>query len=113
MPKRKPDVLHAVRFELNEKERELLEQVVVGQTVKNVAVPVVIAGAVASASYLSYKGLKSAYDWGEDFIDTIPDLFEKYAPEGATPSQDGTGQAVEDYLLFWLTGKGLLWGRKK
>ena len=90
MPKRKPDVLHAVRFELNEKERELLEQVVIGQTVKNVAVPVVVAGAVASASYLSYKGLKAAYDWGEDLIDTIPNLYEKYAPEGASPSQDGT-----------------------
>ena len=112
MPKRKPDVLHAVRFELNEKERELLEQVVVGQTVKNVAVPVVVAGAVVSASYLSYKALKEAYDWGEDIIDTIPDLYEKYAPDGAKPSSDGKAQAVEDYLLFWLTGKGLLWGRK-
>ena len=113
MPKRKPDVLHAVRFELNEKERELLEQVVVGQTVKNVVVPAAIGAAVVSASYLSYKGLKAAYDWGEDIVDTIPKLFEKYAPEGASPSEDGTAQAVEDYLLFWLTGKGLLWGGEK
>ena len=113
MPKAKPTQVIVHRIELQEKERELIEQVIVGQTVKNVVVPAAVGAAVVSASYLSYKALKQAYDWGEDIVDTIPDLFEKYAPEGATTSQDGTVQAVEDYLLFWLTGKGLLWGRKK
>ena len=50
MPKRKPDVLHAVRIEMNEKERELLEQYMVGQTVKNVGVPAAIVAGVGTAS---------------------------------------------------------------
>ena len=112
MPKAKPTQVIVHRIELQSKERELLEQVVVGQTVKNVVVPAAVGAAVVSASYLYYKALKQAYDWGEDIVETIPDLFEKYAPDGASPSQDGTAKAVEDYLLFWLTGKGLLWGRK-
>ena len=73
MPKAKPTQVIVHRIELQEKERDLLEQVVVGQTVKNVAVPVVVAGAVASASYLSYKALKEAYDWGEDAVDNFKD----------------------------------------
>ena len=113
MPKAKPTQVIVHRIELQSKEREALEALVVGQTVKNVVVPAAVGAAVVSASYLSYKALKQAYDWGEDIVDTIPDLYEKYAPEGAKPSQDGSAQAVEDYLLFWLTGKGVLWGRKK
>ena len=113
MPKSKPDKVVVHRIEFNNKERELLEAVAVGNTIKNVGLGVGIPVAVGAASYLSYKALKTAYDWGEDIVTTIPNLYEKYAPEGASPSQDGTAQAVEDYLLFWLTGKGLLWGRKK
>ncbi len=59
------------RIELQEKEREMLETVVVGQTIKNVALPTAAVAIVGSASYLSYKALKAAFDWGEDLIDDI------------------------------------------
>jgi len=59
------------RIEFNNKEREMLETVVVGQTVKNVVVPAAGVAAVGSAAYLSYKALKAAFDWGEDIIDDI------------------------------------------
>jgi hypothetical protein len=60
MPKAKPTQVIVHRIELQEKERDALEAIVTGQTVKNVVVPVVAGGAVVSASYLSYKALKAA-----------------------------------------------------
>ena len=55
----------------------MLEAVVAGQTVKNVVVPVAVAGGVGMAGYLGYKGLKEAYDWGEDFFDNWHDKVVK------------------------------------
>ena len=71
MPKAKPTQVIVHRIELQEKEREMLEAVVVGQTVKNVVLPAAGVAAVGSAAYLSYKALKAAFDWGEDLIDDI------------------------------------------
>lgn len=71
MPKSKPTQVIVHRIELQEKERDMLEAVVAGQTVKNVVVPAAIVGGVGSAVYISYKTLKSAYDWGTDIIDDI------------------------------------------
>ena len=111
MPKAKPTQVIVHRIELQSKERELLEQVVVGQTVKNVVVPAAVGAAVVSASYLSYKALKSIHEWGEDVVTTIPRMYEKYAPDGAEPSDDSV-EELKNFLLFWTTGKGLIWGRK-
>ena len=74
MPKAKPTQVIVHRIELQEKERDMLEAVVAGQTVKNVVVPVAVVGGVGSAAYISYKALKSAYDWGTDIIDEIKDI---------------------------------------
>ena len=52
----------------------MLESLVVGQTIKNVALPTAAVAIVGSASYLSYKALKSAFDWGTDIIDEIKDI---------------------------------------
>ena len=71
MPKSKPTQVIVHRIELQEKERDMLEAVVAGQTVKNVVVPVAIVGGVGSAAYISYKALKTAYDWGTDVVDDI------------------------------------------
>ena len=77
MPKAKPTQVIVHRIELQEKERDMLEAVVVGQTVKNVVVPVAVAGGVGMAGYLGYKGLKEAYDWGEDFFENWQDKVVK------------------------------------
>ena len=112
MPKAKPTQVITHRIEFNNKEREMLEAIVAGQTVKNVVVPVAVGAAVVSASYLSYKALKATHEWGEDVVTTIPRLYEKYAPDGVEQSDD-TVEDLKNLFLFWTTGKGVLWGRKK
>ena len=60
VPKRKPDILHAVRFEMNEKERELLEAYIGGTLVRNAVTPLAITAGVGAASYIGYKAAKAA-----------------------------------------------------
>ena len=71
MPKAKPTPVIVHRIELQEKEREYLEAMVAGQTVKNIVLPVATVAGVGAASYLGYKSLKKAYDWGEDAVDEL------------------------------------------
>ena len=55
----------------------MLEAVVAGQTVKNVVIPVAVAGGVGAAGYLGYKTLKEMYGWTEDIIQDWVDEFNK------------------------------------
>jgi hypothetical protein len=116
MPKRRADVLHGVRIELNKKERELLEAVAVGNTIKNVGMGVGIPVAVVAASYLSYKSLKEAWQWGEDIVTGIPTYYEKLQEsitgEDAPPVEGTVLENVGRYVLAWTTGYGLVWGKK-
>jgi tRNA A37 threonylcarbamoyltransferase TsaD len=100
MPKAKPTQVIVHRIELQEKERDALEAIVTGQTVKNVVVPVVAGGAVVSASYLSYKALKAAYDWGDDAVDRWYDKVKKAividTSEGPDISTDWTGNVTNN-----------------
>ena len=62
MPRAKPDRVDVIRFELGNKERELLESVVFGLQVKNIGTPAVALLSDASAmlivaASLSYIGL--------------------------------------------------------
>ena len=113
MPKAKPTQVITHRIEFNNKEREMLEAIVAGQTVKNVVVPVAVGAAVVSASYLSYKALKATHEWGEDVVTTIPRMYEKYAEDSGAEPTDDSVQELKNLFLFWTTGKGVLWGRKK
>jgi len=74
MPKAKPDQVVVHRIELQEKEREALEALVAGQTVKNVALPATIAVGVGVGGYVAYKAAKAAYNWGEDAFSDLKDL---------------------------------------
>jgi len=78
MPKAKPTQVIVHRIELQEKERDALDALVAGQTVKNVVVPVAVVGGVGAAGYLGYKALKEAYDWGEDLVDELIDEYKEY-----------------------------------
>jgi hypothetical protein len=88
MPKAKPTQVIVHRIELQEKEREALETIVAGQTIKNVVVPAVQGAAVASVSYLSYKALKAAYDWGDDAVDRWYERVKKSVIIDTSPSPD-------------------------
>ena len=78
MPKAKPTQVIVHRIELQSKERDALDALVAGQTVKNVVVPVAVVGGVGAAGYLGYKALKEAYDWGEDIVDNLLDEYTEY-----------------------------------
>ena len=71
MPKAKPTQVIVHRIELQEKERDMLETLVVGKTVQNVVVPVAITAGVGAATYIGYKYAKSTVDWGTDFVDDV------------------------------------------
>ena len=67
MPKRAPDVIHSIRIELQDKEREFLEALQTTQSIKNVA----YAGSavvVAGIGYLGWKTLHEAYTGEEPSI---------------------------------------------
>ncbi|MDB2637282.1 hypothetical protein N9Y01_01945 [Candidatus Poseidonia alphae] len=88
------------RVEFNNKEREMLESLVVGQTVKNVVLPTALAVGVGSAAYISYKALNAAYDWGQDIVDDMKDLVDKEKLEPIlgkkTYSDPETGQTYNN-----------------
>ena len=67
MPKAKPTQVIVHRIELQSREREMLETLVVGKTVKNLVEPAV---AVAGA-YVAYKSAFALYNWGDDVYSTI------------------------------------------
>ena len=71
MPKAKPSQVIVHRIELQSKEREMLETLVVGQSVKNIVIPTAIIGGVGAASYIGYKYAKATVDWGTDFVDDV------------------------------------------
>jgi hypothetical protein len=115
MPKAKPTQVIVHRIELQEKERDALEAIVAGQTIKNVVVPAVAGTAIASASYLSYKALKSAYDWGDDAVDRWYERVKNFivvdtSDSGITGNNDGTvtndetGEKKRAYPLpyYWI-----------
>jgi hypothetical protein len=75
MPKAKPSQVIVHRIELQSKEREMLETLVVGKTVKNIVVPVAVTAGVVSATYIGYKYAKAVVDWGTDAIDEVKNSY--------------------------------------
>ena len=89
MPKAKPTQVIVHRIELQEKERDMLETIVVGKTVKNVVVPVAITAGVVSASYIGYKWAKATVDWGTDAIDEVKNSYGAIALKTMNASPTG------------------------
>lgn len=81
MPKAKPTQVIVHRIELQEKEREMMEAVVAGNTVKNVVMPVAVVGGVVSASYIGYKAAKAALGFTDDLIDKAKEDFSTWADD--------------------------------
>jgi hypothetical protein len=85
MPKRKPDQVITHRIELQSKEREALEALVIGQTAKNLVIPVAVVAGVGTASYIGYKAAKAAFGWGEDIVEGVQDILNTDVGVGKTP----------------------------
>ena len=58
MPKRAPDVIHSIRIELQEKEREFLETLQTTQSMKNLA----YSGAAVGITAIGYLGWKTYHE---------------------------------------------------
>ena len=106
------------RIELQEKERDMLEHVVAGQTVKNVVLPAAGVAFVGSASYLTYKALKSLFEWTDDVPQQLWDAtilssknreeFRKKASNPEYSPYSGEGPTQKEILTrtfhFWTGG---------
>ena len=102
MPKAKPTQVIVHRIELQEKERDMLETLVVGKTVKNVVVPVAITAGVGAASYIGYKYAKATVIWGTDFVD---DVKTSYGVEYTKKFMDSPLAAP--IAPAWVLGRGI------
>ena len=76
MPKAKPDRVVVHRIELQEKEREMLEQVAMARTVRDVMVPVAGATAVGLFGYVGYKAARGVFGWTEDAFDDLKEMVD-------------------------------------
>ena len=125
MPKRKPDQVITHRIELQSKEREALEALVIGQTAKNLVIPVAVVAGVGTASYIGYKAAKAAYGWGEDIVDGVQDVLNTEVGKANTPIieailgkktyTDTSGQTFTNPFAGWpiagpLFGAGINFG---
>jgi hypothetical protein len=75
MPKAKPDMVHVVRIELQEKEREFLETLQATQSMKNLGYTAAAVG-VTAIGYLGWKTYHEAMT-GEE-----PSIFNVLTKEG-------------------------------
>lgn len=77
MPKAKPSQVIVHRIELQEREREMLEQLVIARTVRDVALPATVAAGVGVAGYIGYKAAKAAFGWAEDAVDDLREIVDE------------------------------------
>ena len=77
MPKSKPDEVILHRIELNNKERELLEQYLAGHTFKSIVIPTGVLVVAGGSVYVAYKWGKGLLGWGKDMVDDIQDMVEE------------------------------------
>ena len=118
MPRVKSDSTVTHRIEFSPKERQYVEQLVAGQTVKNIVVPTAIVAGVGSAAYLGYKSLKACFGWTEDIAQELWEETilstknrEEYRESASQPSNSpysGEGPSQRQTLIrtfhFWTGG---------
>lgn len=85
MPKAKPSQVIIHRIELQEKERAMLEPLLVTKSVSNLLMPVAAITAVGVTGYIGYKAANAFFDWGEDVVDGVKDLLHTELGESKVP----------------------------
>ena len=122
MPKAKPSSVVVHRIELQETEREALQTLVVGHTVRGVVLPAAIVGGVIAATYIGYKSAKAFFNWGNDAIDDFQQLVESetgmpfWEPiVGKKTYEDSSGNTYTNPFAGWpiagpLFGAGINFG---
>ena len=85
MPKAKPSQVIVHRIELQEKERDMLESLVVTKSISNMLIPTAAIAGVGVAGYIGYKAANAFFDWGEDVVDGVKDLLNTEVGEANVP----------------------------
>jgi hypothetical protein len=85
MPKAKPTQVIVHRIELQEKERDMLETLVVTKSISNMLIPTAAIVGVGVAGYIGYKAANAFFDWGEDVVDGVKDLLNTEVGEANVP----------------------------
>ena len=85
MPKAKPTQVIVHRIELQEKERDMLETLVVTKSISNMLIPTAAIAGVGVAGYIGYKAANAFFDWGEDVVDGVKDLLNTEVGEANVP----------------------------
>ena len=98
MPKAKPTQVIVHRIELQEKERDMMEALIVGKTVNNLALPVTIV-VVGGVAYLIADGIY-------DFANTQMDRFKA----GYRENKDALKFANDRNMFGPLSGLAKLFG---
>jgi hypothetical protein len=63
----------------------MIETLVIGQTTKNLLIPVAVVAGVGTASYIGYKAAKAAFGWGEDIVEGVQDLLNTEVGDANVP----------------------------
>ena len=85
MPKAKPSQVIVHRIELQEKERDMLESLVVTKSISNMLIPTAAIAGVGVAGYIGYKAANAFFDWGEDVVDGVKDLLNTEVGDANVP----------------------------
>ena len=85
MPKAKPTQVIVHRIELQEKERDMLETLVVTKSISNMLIPTAAIAGVGVAGYIGYKAANAFFDWGEDVVDGVKDLLNTEVGKANVP----------------------------
>ena len=85
MPKAKPTQVIVHRIELQEKERDMLETLVVTKSISNMLIPTAAIVGVGVAGYIGYKAANAFFDWGEDVVDGVKDLLNTEVGKANVP----------------------------
>jgi len=100
MPKSRPDTVQVVRFELQEKERDLAEMYIASRSIENLTKSVdnLVTPAVAAVTaYVAYKSAKELYNWAEDWFDGIRErlgLAKQHRQENPIRTPDDLGDST-------------------
>jgi len=85
VPKAKPTQVIVHRIELQSKERDMLESLVVTKSISNMLIPTAAIAGVGMAGYIGYKAANAFFDWGEDVVDGVKDLLNTEVGEANVP----------------------------
>ena len=85
MPKAKPTQVIVHRISFQDKERDMLESLVVTKSISNMLIPTAAIAGVGVVGYVGYKAANAFFDWGVDIVDEVSDLLDTEVGDANVP----------------------------